>query len=121
MRTLNYNEFKNGLAEVIKNGMICGYELFEFLEKNVEKIISFDSDCLVHIVKRCCEIKADIVQKDEHERNLRRILNYGHTLGHAIETLTGYKRYKHGEAVAIGMAFAAALSNKLGYFAKRGC
>ncbi len=112
--TLPKREFIAGLAEVIKYGVIGDEEFFEFLERHYEDILKRDRDCLIHIVKRSCEIKARVVSQDERERGLRAILNFGHTIGHAIETLTEYKKYKHGEAVAIGMVCAAYLSAILG-------
>jgi 3-dehydroquinate synthase len=107
-----------GLAEVIKYGVIYDEELFHFLEDYKEKILSLDSAALTHIVKRSCEIKADVVSKDERESGLRAILNYGHTIGHAIETVTGYRRFLHGEAVAIGMYLEAKLSQMLNLIGK---
>jgi len=103
-----------GLAEVIKYGIIRDEDLFTFLERNREKILNLNNDVLAHIIERSCEIKAEIVSKDERESGLRAILNYGHTVGHAIETATGYTRFLHGEAVAIGMYLEAKLSETLG-------
>ncbi|MDH5201718.1 MAG: 3-dehydroquinate synthase [Nitrospirota bacterium] len=113
LKTLPLRELRAGLAEVIKYGVIWDEKLFDFLELNRNKILSLDRDSLVHIIKRSCEIKAEVVSKDERESGLRAILNYGHTIGHAIETVTGYKRYLHGEAVAIGMCLEARLSTML--------
>ena len=112
--TLPRREFLSGLGEVIKYGVIWDEEFFAFLEKNREKILQLEPASLTHIIRRSCEIKADVVSKDERESGLRAILNYGHTIGHAIETLTGYKKYLHGEAVAIGMFMEAKLSLQLG-------
>jgi 3-dehydroquinate synthase len=113
LKTLPKRELLAGLAEVIKYGVIYDKKLFEFLEINREKILNLDSNALTHIIKRSCEIKADIVSKDERESGLRAILNYGHTIGHAIETVTGYTRFLHGEAVAIGMCLEARLSQMI--------
>ena len=113
LKTLPLRELRAGLAEVIKYGVIWDEKLFDFLELNRSKILSLDRDALVHIIKRSCDIKAEVVSKDERESGLRAILNYGHTIGHAIETVTGYKRYLHGEAIAIGMCIEARLSNML--------
>jgi 3-dehydroquinate synthase len=113
LKTLPLRELRAGLAEVIKYGVIWDEKLFNFLELNRSKILSLDRDALVHIIKRSCDIKAEVVSKDERESGLRAILNYGHTIGHAIETVTGYKRYLHGEAVAIGMCHEARLSSML--------
>jgi 3-dehydroquinate synthase len=113
LKTLPRRELLAGLAEVIKYGVILDKGLFDFIETNREKILSLESNSLIHIIKRSCEIKAEIVSKDERESGLRSILNYGHTIGHAIETATEYKRYLHGEAVAIGMYLEARLSQML--------
>jgi 3-dehydroquinate synthase len=114
LKTLPKRELLAGLAEVIKYGVIRDEELFLFLERNSDNILNLTSDALAYIIKRSCEIKADIVSKDERESGLRAILNYGHTIGHAIETVTGYTRFLHGEAVAIGMYLEARLSRILG-------
>lgn len=114
LRTLPEREVCAGMAEVIKYGVIRDAELFEFLENNRDKILNLDAEALGFIIKRSCEIKADVVSKDEKETGLRAILNYGHTIGHAIETVTGYTQYLHGEAVAIGMALEVRLAVLLG-------
>jgi 3-dehydroquinate synthase len=119
LKTLPRRELLAGLAEVIKYGVIWDKELFNFLEVNRDKILNLDRDALIHIIKRSCEIKAAVVSKDERESGLRAILNYGHTIGHAIETATEYKRYLHGEAVAIGMHLEAKLSNMLKFIDKK--
>jgi len=113
LKTLLRKELLAGLAEVIKYGIIYDEKLFEFLEFNRKKILNLDSNALTFIIKRSCEIKANVVSKDERESGLRSILNYGHTIGHAIETVTGYTRFLHGEAVAIGMCLEARLSRML--------
>ncbi len=115
LRSLPRREFVAGLVEVIKYGAILDAELFELIEQNLDRILALDLELLRHIVHRCCELKAIVVQRDERESDFRSILNFGHTLGHAIESLTDYKRYLHGEAVAIGMAFAAKISRSRGY------
>jgi 3-dehydroquinate synthase len=112
--TLPRRELLAGLAEVIKYGVIYDGELFEFLEVNRDRILNLDSGALTHIIKRTCAIKADVVSKDERESGLRAILNYGHTIGHAVETATGYTRFLHGEGVAIGMYLEAKLARILG-------
>lgn len=114
LSTLPDRELKAGLAEVIKYGVISDSDLFEYLEKNIEKILSLDETSLTHIIKRSCEIKADVVSRDEREAGLRSILNFGHTIGHAIETLTNYTLYKHGEAIAIGMLYEARIAHRMG-------
>jgi 3-dehydroquinate synthase len=115
LKTLPKRELLAGLAEVIKYGVIHDKELFDFLEVNRDKILNLDRDALTNIIKRSCEIKAEVVSKDERESGLRAILNYGHTIGHAIETVTEYKRFLHGEAVAIGMCIEARLSQLLNF------
>jgi len=117
LRTLPQRELLAGLAEVIKYGVIWDDALFTFLEENRERILNLSPDALAHVIERSCEIKADVVSKDERESGLRAILNYGHTIGHAIETATEYTRYLHGEAVAIGMCLEARLSELLGVLA----
>ena len=114
LQSLPKNEFRAGLAEVIKYGIIYDADLFDYLEKNTERILQLDKECLTHIIKTSCAIKAKVVEKDERESHYRMILNFGHTLAHAIETLTHYSKFIHGEAVAIGMVFAARLSHQLG-------
>ncbi len=110
LNSLDQRELIGGLAEVIKYGVIADAKLFRFLETNMEKVLGRDPDVWLHLVRRSCEIKAAVVSADEREGGRRRILNYGHTMGHAIETVTSYRWYTHGEAIAIGMAFASQLS-----------
>ncbi|MCI0469213.1 MAG: 3-dehydroquinate synthase [Nitrospirae bacterium] len=114
LKTLPKREVLCGIAEIIKYGVIWDEELFGFLRKNKAAILEMDPDALKYIIKRSCEIKAEVVSKDERETGLRAILNYGHTIGHAIETATGYRRYLHGEAIAIGMSLEARLSAATG-------
>lgn len=113
LKTLPGREFLAGLAEVIKYGVIWDGKLFDFLEYGKRKILNLDNKSIMHIIKRSCEIKAEVVSKDERESGLRSILNFGHTIGHAIETASGYRRYLHGEAVSIGMCLEAELSCRL--------
>lgn len=115
LKTLPKREFLAGLAEVIKYGVIWDEELFGFLEARRHEVLNLDSNALRHIIRRSCEIKASVVSKDERESGLRSILNFGHTIGHAIETATGYGEYLHGEAVAIGMCLEARLSSMLSF------
>lgn len=110
LKTLSKREFLAGMAEVIKYGVIWDKELFALLEKSRDSILNLEPSPLIHIIKRSCEIKAEVVSKDERETGLRAILNFGHTVGHAVETVTGYTAYLHGEAVAIGMNIEARLS-----------
>ncbi|MBI4826457.1 MAG: 3-dehydroquinate synthase [Nitrospirae bacterium] len=117
LKTLPKREFAAGMAEVIKYGVIADRELFDYLKNKREDILSL-GESIIHLVKRSCEIKADVVSKDERETGLRAILNFGHTIGHAIETATGYKMYLHGEALAIGMRYAADIAVRKGIFDK---
>ena len=114
LKTLPYREFSAGMAEVIKYGMIWDEKFFFSIRRNQEKLARLDPEALIGCIKRACEIKAEIVEKDEQESNLRAILNFGHTFGHAVENLAGYGEYCHGEAVAIGMYVAARASYKMG-------
>ncbi len=114
LKTLPPREYRCGLVEVIKHGIIRDREYFEYLEENIDPIIKQDPEVLEYLVSRSCSIKAEIVTLDERESGLRRILNYGHTVAHAIERLTGYRKYKHGEAVAIGMVTAAFATDEAG-------
>lgn len=114
LKTLPEREVLAGIAEIIKYGVIWDAGLFKFLEDNRDTILNLDSGALKFIIKRSCEIKAEIVSKDETETGLRAILNYGHTIGHALETATGYTEYLHGEAVAAGMVLEARLAVLLG-------
>ena len=111
--SLPAREFRAGLAEVIKYGIIRDATLFRQLERDMPKLLKRDAKTLAAVVARCCEIKADIVGRDETESGLRQILNYGHTIGHAIENSIGYGKYLHGEAIAIGQVAAANISATL--------
>ena len=113
LKTLDARELKAGLAEVIKYGVIRDSSFFSFLEENADRLLR-QTDEIITAIERSCAIKAEVVGKDEREEGMRAILNFGHTFGHAIEALSGYGTFRHGEAVAIGMAMAAALSTRLG-------
>jgi 3-dehydroquinate synthetase len=113
LRTLPEREFRAGLAEVIKYGIIYDANLFARLERDLPKILKRDSKTLSEIIARCCEIKAEVVSQDENEGGLRAILNFGHTIGHAIENSSGYGKFLHGEAISIGQLMAAKLSQKI--------
>ena len=115
LRTLDARQFRAGLAEVVKYGAAVDPMFFEYLERNIDAIIAMEPDELIWIIRRSCELKAGVVELDEKENGLRAILNYGHTLGHAFESLSGYRGQVHGEAVAIGMALAAKVSSALGH------
>ena len=110
LRTLPAREFRAGLAEVIKYGIIYDAALFERLEADMDRLLAKEPDVLGAVVARCCEIKAEVVSQDETEGGLRAILNFGHTIGHAIEAISGYRKYLHGEAISIGQVAAARLS-----------
>jgi 3-dehydroquinate synthase len=108
-------ELRAGLAEVIKYGLIVDREFFDWLEANAARLLARDSMALTHAIKRSCEIKADIVARDEREQGDRALLNLGHTFGHAIESATNYSSWLHGEAVGAGMLLAADMSQRLGW------
>lgn len=113
LNTLPEREFRAGLAEVIKYGIIYDAALFARVEREMPLILKRDQSVLGEIVARCCEIKADVVGQDETESGLRAILNFGHTIGHALEAISQYGKYLHGEAISIGQVAAARLSSKL--------
>ncbi len=110
LRTLPEREIMAGMAEVIKYGVIWDSTFFAFLEQHLDRILNLEPDALMETVKRSCAIKAEVISGDEREQGLRAILNFGHTIGHALESLTDYQVYRHGEAIAAGMAAAAALA-----------
>jgi 3-dehydroquinate synthase len=112
--TLPARELSAGLAEVIKHGAILDGEFFDWIEQNIGKLVARDPAALAHAIARSCEIKADVVRKDEREGGLRAVLNFGHTFGHAIEAGLGYGSWLHGEAVGCGMVMAADLSHRIG-------
>jgi 3-dehydroquinate synthase len=117
LRTLPERELRAGLAEVIKYGVIWDQVFFCYLEQHLEQILGLEPEPLVEAVRRTCAIKAKVVASDEREQNLRGILNFGHTVGHALESLTNYQVYRHGEAIAIGMVVAAVLAVNRGLLA----
>ncbi|MFQ5894382.1 MAG: 3-dehydroquinate synthase [Nitrospinota bacterium] len=111
LRTLPQREFRSGMAEVVKYGVIADPPLFAYLERELDAVLSLKSDALLRVVAACCRAKARVVEADEREeRDIRSILNFGHTFAHALETLSAYRHWSHGEAVAAGMAAAARLS-----------
>src|SRR6202048_4150385 len=114
LRTLPEREFRGGLAEIIKHAVIADAEMFAYLEKNMEKVERRNRVALDYLIPRDVAIKAQVVTRDERESGLREILNFGHTFGHALESVTHYKRYQHGEAVAWGMMAAALLGHETG-------
>ena len=115
LETLPDREYRAGLAEVVKYGVILDAEFFAYLEHHVEAIHARRPDVLRHIIARSCRLKADVVERDEFEATgLRAVLNYGHTFGHAFEALSGYGQLLHGEAVSIGMLYASRLAERRG-------
>ena len=114
LASLPPRELSAGLAEVIKYGLICDVAFFEWLESHIEALRALDPSALAHAIHRSCEIKAQVVARDEREQGERALLNFGHTFGHAIESATGYQQWLHGEAVALGLLMAADLSRRLG-------
>jgi 3-dehydroquinate synthase len=114
LRTLSDREFRGGLAEVIKHAIIADAEMFAALEKDMDKVLRRDRHALGFLIPRNVRIKARVVSRDERESGLREVLNFGHTFAHALESVTKYRRYQHGEAVAWGMMAAAFLGHELG-------
>jgi 3-dehydroquinate synthase len=116
LRTLDSlppREFRSGLAEVIKYGIIFDAPLFARLERDLPRLLRRDPKALADVVARCCQIKADVVHRDETDSGVRAILNFGHTIGHAVENIAGYGKYLHGEAISIGQVAAARISAEL--------
>jgi 3-dehydroquinate synthase len=118
LQTLPPREFQAGLAEVVKYGVIADKAFFEWLEGSLVSILRQEEETLMHLVRTSCQIKARVVEVDERDEGPRAMLNFGHTVGHAIEAATGYGQYTHGEAIAIGMVVAAQLSHHLGLCSK---
>lgn len=116
LKTLPARELSSGLAEVIKYGIILDYAFFEWLELNIETVCKLQDASLAYCIRRCCELKAEVVAADERETGLRALLNLGHTYGHAIEAEMGYGNWLHGEAVAAGIMMAAHTARRLGQF-----
>jgi 3-dehydroquinate synthase len=114
LRTLPDREFRGGLAEVVKHSVIADAQMFSYLEENMPKILRRDRAALEYLIPRNVQIKARVVSRDERESGLREILNFGHTFAHALESITKYRRYQHGEAVAWGMMAAALLGHEAG-------
>jgi 3-dehydroquinate synthase len=114
LRSLPPRELRAGLAEVIKYGLICDAAFFGWLETHIEELLAGDPAALAHVIQRSCEIKAEVVGRDEREQADRALLNLGHTFGHAVESATGYTRWLHGEAIGAGLLMAAAMSRECG-------
>ena len=117
LATLPIRELRAGLAEVIKYALVFDADFLVWLEQNLDALLRLDAAALAHAIHRSCELKAQVVLRDEHEQGERALLNFGHTFGHAIETATGYTQWLHGEAVAAGMLIAADMSARLGLIA----
>jgi 3-dehydroquinate synthase len=116
LATLPARELASGLAEVIKYGIILDGDFFQWLEQNLDALLALDEKAMAYCIRRCCELKADVVAADEREMGLRALLNLGHTFGHAIEAHMGYGNWLHGEAIAAGMVMAARTAERLGQF-----
>ena len=114
LKTLPEREITCGLGEIIKYGVIWDEELFSFLESNLDRVLSLDREAVMHVLARCCKIKAHIVEQDEREAQLRMVLNFGHTVGHALEAAGNFRALKHGEAVLLGMAAESFLAREMG-------
>ncbi|MBM4260774.1 MAG: 3-dehydroquinate synthase [Deltaproteobacteria bacterium] len=115
LNTLPRRELIAGLAEVIKYGVIEDPALFRLLERDIDKLIALDHELLIHVIATSCAIKGRVVEQDEREDDYRAVLNFGHTLGHALEAATNYTQFLHGEAIGVGMAKATALSKRFGH------
>ncbi len=114
LKTLPPRELRAGLAEVIKCGLICDADFFSWLEAHMDELLAADPVALAYVIGRSCEIKAEIVSRDEREQGDRALLNLGHTFGHAIESATHYTQWLHGEAIGAGLLMAAAMSRECG-------
>lgn len=114
LKTLPAREIKSGMAEIIKYGVISEGGFFTWLEERLDQVLSLRAGALEHAVENSCRVKAGVVEADETEQGLRAVLNYGHTVGHAVEALTGYRVFSHGEAVGMGMAVAARIASSMG-------
>jgi len=117
LSTLPPREFRSGLYEVIKYGVIADERLFSFLERSIEALENRDAKTLDFVIPRCIRAKAEVVSHDERESGLREVLNFGHTFAHAFETATAYRKYLHGEAVGWGMIAASRLARRIGLLA----
>ncbi len=113
LATLPAREVRAGMAEVVKVAAIWDAEFFKWLEENLDAVTALEPEALTQAIARACAIKAEVIGLDEREAGLRALLNFGHTLGHAIENVHGYRKIRHGEGVSIGMVFAAGLSTRL--------
>ncbi len=114
LRTLRARDYRSGLAEVVKHAALADAEMFAWLETDVRAVVDRDPSAIAHMVRRSCEIKAEVVRSDERESGPRALLNFGHTVGHALESVMDYRALRHGEGVAIGMVAAARIGQQLG-------
>jgi len=110
LKTLQRREFRAGLYEVVKYGVAQSRDLFDHVSANLTKVLRRDAETLTPLITQCCQLKAGVVSRDERETGERRVLNFGHTVGHALEALTEYRRFRHGEAIGYGMLAAAHIS-----------
>ena len=115
LKTLPEKEIISGMGEIVKYGVIWDYDFLNLIEENIDAILNLEEKIMKKIIKKCCKIKADVVSEDERELGIRKILNFGHTIGHALEARTSYKRYTHGEAVLVGMYYEALMAKDFGY------
>ena len=114
LKTLNRNQITCGLGEILKYGLILDYDFFKFVSYNLEKIYEMDPNVLLTVVSKSVEIKKSIVNKDLYDRGLRQILNFGHTIGHSIESYYDFAKFNHGEAVILGIIYESYIAKKLG-------
>ena len=114
LQTLPEREYRSGLAEVIKHGIVLDAAYFDEVERSAAALAKREPETLERIVAGSCRLKASVIERDEQEAELRHVLNYGHTIGHAIEAVTGYARFAHGEAVSLGMVAEAGVAERLG-------
>ncbi|WP_423905689.1 3-dehydroquinate synthase [Candidatus Spongiihabitans sp.] len=119
LATLDARQFSSGIAEVIKYGMINDAGFFQWLEKNINAVMQQNTQALEYVIEQSCSNKAKIVEQDERESGIRALLNLGHTFGHAIETATGYSKWLHGEAIALGLVMAAYMSWTQGWISEQ--
>lgn len=117
LKTLPFREVLCGLGEIIKYGVILDESLFSYLEANVDRVLALEQEAVLHVQGRCCALKADLVSQDERESGIRVVLNYGHTIGHALEAAGSYRVLKHGEAILLGMVAESFLAREIGLIA----
>lgn len=114
LKTLDRREMTSGLGEVLKYGIIKDYDFFRYVKGNIQSIYDFDEEILTEVVEKCVSIKTQVVAMDEKDKGIRKILNFGHTIGHGIESLYDFNRYKHGEAIILGMMYESFISKEMG-------